>query len=134
MPNRSGKLQKLRQDVVGSRGKRSGSLVGDEVAEAGLLDRSVLNQQIEVILQEATLNASAAQHIEEHLESLVSLAREGDVRAAAGHVAALLNLELDDLRKAALLSLMVRLTGKRHFDPVAAYMLANRASYATTPG
>ena len=43
-------------------------------------------------------------------------------------------MELDDLRKAALLSLMVRLTGKRKFDPIAAYILQNRKVFVTHPG
>jgi len=104
------------------------------VHEAGLLDRAVLNQQIQEILKDAAHAPDTARQIEEHLEALVSLAQQGKVKGSAKHVAALLTLALDDLRKAALLSLMVRLTGKRHFDPVAAYVLENRASYATHSG
>ena len=55
-----------------------------------------------------------------------------DVPSTAKHVCALLNLELDDLRKAALLSLMVRLAGKRKFDPIASYILKNRHVFVTT--
>ncbi len=52
----------------------------------------------------------------------------------AQHVCALLSLELDDLRKAALLSLMVRLAGKRKFDPIASYILQNQKVLVTTRG
>jgi hypothetical protein len=41
---------------------------------------------------------------------------------------------LDDLRKAALLSLMVRLAGKRKFDPIASYILQNRKVFVTRRG
>jgi hypothetical protein len=41
---------------------------------------------------------------------------------------------LDDLRKAALLSLMVRLVGKRKFDPIAAYILQNQKVLVTAKG
>ena len=54
--------------------------------------------------------------------------------ATAKHVCALLNLELDDLRRAALLSLMVRLAGKRKFDPIASYILQNQKVFVTTRG
>ena len=57
--------------------------------------------------------------------------------AEATHETNMSNLRqgnLDDLRKAALLSLMVRLTGKRKFDPVAAYVLEKRATYVTSQG
>jgi hypothetical protein len=55
----------------------------------------------------------------------------GDVAATAKHVCDLLSLELDDLHRAALLSLMVRLAGKRKFDPVAAYILENQKVFVT---
>jgi hypothetical protein len=41
---------------------------------------------------------------------------------------------LDDLRKAALLSLMVRLAGKRKFDPIASYILQNREVFVAGRG
>jgi hypothetical protein len=37
-------------------------------------------------------------------------------------------VELDDLRRAALLSLMIRLVGKKKFDAVAAYLLEKNAT------
>lgn len=128
------RLDKLRQDVARSSQRRSASLVGDEVAEAGLLDRAALNKQIEAILGEAAEKPASAAEIEEHLNAVVDLARVGDVPGAAKHVTALMSMQLDDLRKAALLSLLVRMAGKRHFDPVAAYVLQNRTSYATQRG
>jgi hypothetical protein len=54
--------------------------------------------------------------------------------ASGRQVIALLSLDLDDLRKAALLSLMVRWTGKQKFDPLAAYVLEKRATYVTGGG
>jgi hypothetical protein len=68
------------------------------------------------------------------LEDFLGSLNEGQVTAAAQHVCALLALELDDLRRAALLSLMVRLAGKRKFDPIAAYILQNQKVFATGRG
>ncbi len=56
------------------------------------------------------------------------------MRRTAEHVCGLLSLQLDDLRKAALLSLMVRLAGKRKFDPIASYILQNREVFVTGQG
>ncbi len=64
--------------------------------------------------------------MEQSLEAFLGALLEGDVARTAEHVCTLLSLELDDLRKAALLSLMVRLAGKRKFDPIASYILQNR--------
>lgn len=50
---------------------------------------------------------------------------------AATEVCELLSLEVNDLRRAAVLSLMVRLAGKRKFDPIASYILENRAARRT---
>ena len=102
--------------------------------DARLLDRAVVNQEIEAIFQEAAGNFPAHETIEDDVETLVAAGRRGEVRQAAERVIALLSLDLDDLRKAALLSLMVRLTGKRKFDPVAAYVLEKRATYVTGQG
>jgi hypothetical protein len=132
--NPKARLDKLRSAVAKSNEFPSTSLVGENVDEAGVLDRSVLNRHIEEILTAATGNAAAASQIEEHLTAIAHLAKEGDVPGSAGHVRELLSMEIDDLRKAALLSLMVRMTGKRYFDPVAAYVLENRANYATRRG
>lgn len=100
----------------------------------GHLDRTDLNREIEAILLDATGDLPAAQIIEDHVEELVRASHRGDVSQAAQHVIAVLSLDLDALRKAALLSLMVRLSGKRSFDPVATYVLEKRASYVTSPG
>jgi len=99
-----------------------------------------LRQEIEAILQEtpgpeASVSLPAAlEAITDHMETLIRAGRRGEVRQAAEYVIALLSLDLDFLRKAALLSLMVRLTGKRKFDPVAAHVLEKRATYATAQG
>ena len=108
--------------------------MGRRITESGLLDRAALNREIEAILIEADGNLPAAEIIEDRVENLVRLARRGDVPRAAREVISVLSLELDGLRKAALLSLMVRLTGKRRFDPIAAYVLEKRASYVTGQG
>ena len=70
--------------------------------------------------------------VEDHMETLVRAGRHGKVEQAAECVVALLGLDLDDLRRGALLSLMVRLTGRRRFDLVAAYLLEKRAAYVTS--
>jgi len=127
-------MEKLRRDVAGSGQHPGAALVGKDVGEAGLLDRALLNDHIEAILRDASGVPGMSARIEAHLERVLSLAQAGDVSGAAKHVAELLCLELDDLRKAALLSLMVRMAGKRLFDPVAAHLLENRATYATQRG
>jgi hypothetical protein len=105
-----------------------------KVTLSGLLDRSALNREIEAILLEAPGNLPAAAIIEDHIVNLVRDARRDDVSRSAQHVIAVLSLDLDSLRKAALLSLMVRLTGKGKFDPVAVYVLEKRSTYVTSPG
>ena len=102
--------------------------------DAGLVDRAILNQEIEAILQEATGNFQARELVQDHVETVIRAGRSGEVRQAAERVIELLSLDLDDLRKGALLSLMVRLTGKRKFDPVAGYVLEKRATYVTGRG
>ena len=72
--------------------------------------------------------------MEQDLDAFLGALQEGDVPRTAKHVCALLSLELDDLRKAALLSLMVRLAGKRKFDPIAGYILQNREVFVTGRG
>jgi len=126
--SRTERIQKLRRRVADGGKRRSKNLVGNRLAESGLLDRAVLNQQIEAILQEAAGqeaagNTSAADQVEPALEALIGCAKRGEIPEAAKHVTAILSLEMDDLRRAALLSLMVRLVGRRRFDPVAAYVL-----------
>jgi hypothetical protein len=120
------RIQKLRRDIGESASRKSASLVGDGLRESGRLDRAVLNQQIEEILHEASLNAAMAASMADQLEAFAECAAGGDIPAAADHVSALLSLELDDLRKAAMLSLLVRLSGRRQFEPIAAYLLEKR--------
>ena len=112
--------------------------------EAGLLDRALLHREIEAIFENTSGQESSVREaggnfpdreiVEDYMEMLVRAALRGDVPPAAERVMALLSLELDDLRKAALLSLMVRLTGRQKFDPVAAYVLEKRMTYATGQG
>jgi len=72
-----------------------------------------------------------APRMEQGLEDFLACLQREDVPEAARTVTSLLSLELDDLRKAALLSLMVRLVGKRKFDPVASHILKHRSLYVT---
>ena len=131
MANRSDKLKHLQWKVTHGGKRRSASLVGEELAESGLLDRAVLNRQIAEILEGLSANPMLVPRIEKSLDAFLDSLQGGDVAASAQHVCALLALELDDLRRAALLSLMVRLVGKRKFDPVAAYILQNQKVFAT---
>jgi hypothetical protein len=94
----------------------------------------VLNRQIEEILDGLAEKPTLAPRLERGLDQLLLALHKGDVPTTAKHVCALLSLELDDLRKAALLSLMVRLSGKRKFDPIASYILKNRKVFVTTRG
>jgi len=128
MTRQSEKLEGLLKDVLDSGKRKSDSLVGEQLTEAGLLDRAVLNEQLETILGGASANPSLAQVMEQHLEAFQDYVRQTNVAGAAKEVCALLALEPNDLRRAALLSLMVRLVGKRKFDPIASYILDNRAA------
>lgn len=131
MRRQSEKLEQLLRQVSESGKRKSGDLVGEELAEAGLLDRAILNEQIGSILEGASANPSLAAVMERHLDAFQDFVKQGDIPGAAGQVWALLSLELNDLRRAALLSLMVRLVGKRKFDPIASYILQNRAARVT---
>jgi hypothetical protein len=91
-----------------------------------LLDRAVLNREIGQILAGLSEEPGLASRMERSIEAFLGALQDGDVAVTAGHVSALLSLELDDLRKAAILSLMVRLASKRKFDPIASYILQNR--------
>ncbi len=134
MANRFGKIDQLQRKVSDSGKRKSASLVGEELTESGLLDHAVLNRQIAEILEGLSANPMLGPRMEQALDDFLQSLQEGDVPAAAKHVCALLALELDDLRRAALLSLMVRLAGKRKFDPVAAYILQNHKVFATGRG
>ena len=128
---RSGKIANLQQKVTESGKRKSASLVGAEITESGLLDRAVLNRKIAEILDGLSANPMLVPRIEQSLDDFIRSVQNDDVAVAAQHVCALLALELDDLRRAALLSLMVRLAGKRKFDPVAAYILQNQKVFVT---
>jgi hypothetical protein len=112
--------------VIESSRQNSGHLIGSKMTESGVLDRAVLNRQIEEILDGLEEKPLLAPRMEESLDAFLRSIHEGEIPRTAQHVCDLLSLELDDLRKAALLSLMVRLAGKRKFDPIAAYILQNR--------
>jgi hypothetical protein len=131
---RSGKIANLQRKVTDSGKRKSASLVGAEITESGLLDRAVLNRQIAEILDGLSANPMLVPRIEQSLDDFLRSAQDGEVAVAAQHVCALLALELDDLRRAALLSLMVRLAGKRRFDPVAAYILQNQKVFTAGRG
>jgi RNA 3'-terminal phosphate cyclase len=117
------RIEKLRREIGASARQKSAALVGDGLGESGRLDRAVLNQQIQEILQEASLNRAVAAGMADQLETFLECANRGDVPGAAEHVSALLSVQLDDLRKAAILSLLVRMSGRRQFEPIAAYLL-----------
>ena len=102
--------------------------------ESRSLDWTPLHRELAAIFEQAAGNFPGLDEVEQQLETLVRAGRRGEVREAAEPVIALLGLDLDDLRKAALLSVMVRLTGKRRFDPVAGYILGKRATYVTSLG
>jgi hypothetical protein len=131
MPNRTSNIRLLRQRVIESSRHKSSQLVGAELTESGVLDRGVLNHQIDEILEGLSEKPSLAPRMEQALGAFLLALHEGDVPLTAKHVSALLSLELDDLRKAALLSLMVRLAGKRKFDPIASYILQNREVFVS---
>jgi hypothetical protein len=134
MPSRTSNIYLLRQRVIESSKLPSGQLIGSSLKESGVLDRAALNRQIEEILDGMAEKPELAPRLEQGLDDLLKTLHQGDVAAAAKHVCALLSVELDDLRKAALLSLMVRLVGKRKFDPIASYILKNRKVFVTTRG
>ncbi len=136
MANRSGKIEHLQRKVTDSGKRKSASLVGDEISESGVLDHAVLNRQISEILAGLSENAdrTLGPLMEQSLEDFLQALHHGDVPATAKYVCTLLSLELDDLHRAALLSLMVRLAGKRKFDPIAAYILQNQKVVVTGQG
>lgn len=134
MPTRTTNIHQLRQRVVESAKRPSAQLIGSKLTEAGVLDRAVLNRQIAEILDGLAEQADLAPRMQRSLQAFLKALGEGDVSRTAKHVCALLNLQLDDLRRAALLSLMVRLAGKRKFDPVAAYILHNQKVLVTGRG
>ena len=134
MPSRTSDIRLLRQRVVESSQRGSSRLMGGELTGSGMLDRTVLNRQIDEILDGVAEMRDLATQIQHTLDAFVHALQQDDVPASAKHVCALLSLELDDLRKAALLSLMVRLAGKRKFDPIASYIFQNRKVFVTRRG
>ena len=134
MPNRTGNIHLLRQRVIESSKRPSPHLVGSRLTEAGVLDRAVLNHQIAGILDGLANQSDLAPRLMRSLEAFLRAVQGDDIPRTSKHVCALLSLELDDLRKAALLSLMVRLAGKRKFDPIAAYILQNQKVLVTERG
>jgi hypothetical protein len=134
MPTRTTNIRLLRQRVIESHKRPSPHLVGSKLSEAGVLDRAVLNREIAEILDGLSEQSDLAPRMERSFRAFLKALGEGDVSRTAKHVCALLSLQLDDLRRAALLSLMVRLAGKRKFDPVAAYILENRKVLVTGRG
>jgi hypothetical protein len=134
MANRTSNLHSLRQRVVESSKRGSRQLIGSKLTESGVLDRAVLNRQIEEILDGLSEKPDLAPRMERSIKTFLRALHEGDVSRTTKHVCTLLSLELDDLRKAALLSLMVRLAGKRKFDPIASYILQNREVFVTSRG
>ena len=133
MANRTGKIAQLQRKVTAGT-RKSSALVGEELTESGLLDHAVLNRQIAELLEGLSGDPLLVPRIEKSLDDFLESLQAGDIVAAAHHVCALLALELDDLRRTALLSLMVRLAGKRKFDPVAAYILQNQKAVVTGRG
>jgi hypothetical protein len=134
MANRTGNIESLRRKVSDSGKRKSASLVGEELTESGLLDYAVLNRQIAEILEGLSANPMLGPRMEQALEAFLQSMHDGDVPGAAKQVCGLLSLELDELRRAALLSLLVRLAGKRKFDPIAAYILHNQKAFVTGRG
>src|SRR5260370_4668527 len=122
------RIEKLRREIGESAKNKGVSLVGEGLGESGRWDRGVLDRKIQKILQEASLNPVSAAAMADQLDAFVACAHRGDVPGAAAHVAALLSVELDDLRKAAILSLLVRVSGRGQFEPIAAYLLEKRGT------
>jgi hypothetical protein len=134
MANRTSNIYLLRQRVIESSKRPNPQLIGSKMTESGVLDRAVLNRQIDEILEGLSEKPALAPRMERAIKAFLRSLPEDDIARTAKHVCNLLSLELDDLRKAALLSLMVRLAGKRKFDPIASYILQNREVLITARG
>jgi hypothetical protein len=104
-------------------------------APAGtVVDGAALKRQIAEILEGLPEAGILAPRVEKSLTAFLhSVQAQSEVARTAIQVCNLLRLELDDLRKAALLSMMVRLTGRRKFDPIAMYILQNQKVLVTGP-
>lgn len=134
MPNRTSNIYLSRQRVIETSKPVSSTPAGKKQAESGLPDRAVLNRQIAEILDGVSDQPTLAPHLEQSLDAFLHSLHDEEIAKSAQHVCAVLSLELDDLRKAALLSLMVRLAGKRKFDPIASYILQNWKLLVASPG
>lgn len=134
MPNRTSNIRLMPQRVVESSRRGSPHRISSKLTESGVLDRALLSSQIEEILDGLTEKSSLAPRVEQEFDAVLDGLGQADVPGTAKHVCALLSLEMDDLRRAALLSLMVRVVGKRKFDPIACYILQNQKVLVTTRG
>ncbi len=134
MPNRTSNIHLLPQRVIESSESRGRTLIASKLTESPAPERAELNRQIEEILDGLSEKSGLALRVEQDFDAVFNALRQGDVSTTAKHVCALLRLEMDDLRRAALLSLMVRLVGKRKFDPIASYILQNQKVLVTTRG
>ena len=131
VPNWTDNLKQLRQQVAQSTQRRSNALVGGRLTESGVLDDAALNAQVDKILESAVRNPSLGVLLADQLEAFMNAVQASSIPRASAHLVTLLSLESDHLRQAGLLSLMVRMVGKRKFDPIAAYVLENRGIYVT---
>jgi hypothetical protein len=134
MPNRTSNIRLMPQRVVETSRHGGQHRISSKLTESGRLDRELLSRQIEEILDGLSEKPSLAPRVEQEFDAVLDALELGDVPEAAKHVCVLLSLPMDELRRAALLSLMVRLVGKRKFDPIAGYILQNQKVLVTTRG
>jgi hypothetical protein len=132
MPNRTSNIRLLPQRVIESSKRQSSASIGSKLTETPAPNRALLRRQIDEILEGLSEKPTLAPLVEQDFDAVFDAMRQGDVPATAKHVCGLLSLDMDDLRRAALLSLMVRLVGKRKFDPIASYILQNQKVLVTT--
>ena len=132
MPNRTSNIRLMPQRVVESSRRGSRQRISSKLTESGGPDRTLLSSQIEEILDGLSEKPNLAPLVEQEFDAFLNALGQGDVPVTAKHVCGLLSLRMDDLRRAALLSLMVRLVGKRKFDPIACYILQNQQVLVTT--
>jgi hypothetical protein len=134
MPNRTSNIHLVRQRVIESSERGSATFIRSTLTESGDPNPARLHRQIDEILDGLSEKPSLAPQVEQAFSAVLDALHQGDVARTATHVCALLSLEMDDLRRAALLSLMVRLVGKRKFDPIASYILQNQKVLVTSRG
>ena len=90
MPTRTSNIHLLRQRVIESSKRSSPHLVGSKLTESGVLDRAVLNRQIDEILDGLGEKPSLAPRLERSLDAFLKALNEGDVARTAKHVCAML--------------------------------------------